>query len=308
LYNIEDKLLSLNCKPILVFQETDQLVENFFNSEIKKKYSNILRISNGREIQKLFQADRHLKLNQFITSLPNLVSEVKKLEKKLNDKNLPHKEFEKNTQLQACFLIFNYKIINQHFVVPAKNSDFLRLLIDPNDKNAIKINLSVFECEMPKKKSFLNNNNVDKKNSSMNLKKKINELKSKYTLKDIIYIEKYRSFFKLYLIKEYSYENLLFIEETEKYYNLTDLIEKKKRLLQFKNYFIDKNSPFELNLTNKDFEYFLKNYENDDIPNDIFNSLISKCELNLCDNYHRFFNSDLFDQMVNGISNYTVKY
>jgi hypothetical protein len=123
-------------------------------------------------------------------------------------------------------------------------------------------------------------------------------------LSDENLLEKYIEFSEL----EWSSENVYFKLDVMEYKKKTDL--KLKRIIADKlkeNYLIPSVSPLEINVTAKSLNPTLKQMDEFDFSNDLFNRIEREIDVNLCDTLARFIVSSQYEQFLKENENTLTK-
>jgi hypothetical protein len=114
-------------------------------------------------------------------------------------------------------------------------------------------------------------------------------------LKNERLLEKFVEFTEL----EWSSENIYFKIDLEDYKKKNDLKSKRNIALKIKeNYLMRNVSPLEINVTGKSLNPVLKQIEEQDFTNDLFDKVDSEVDVNLCDSLARFIISYQFDEYL----------
>jgi hypothetical protein len=123
-------------------------------------------------------------------------------------------------------------------------------------------------------------------------------------LSDEKLLEKYIEFTEL----EWSSENVYFKMDVMEYQKKNDLKSKRNVAHQIKeNYLIPNVSPLEINVTAKSLNPTLKQMEEHDFSNDMFNRIEREVDVNLCDTLARFIVSSQYDQFLKENENVLAK-
>jgi hypothetical protein len=127
-------------------------------------------------------------------------------------------------------------------------------------------------------------------------KKKRIELKiPKLFLTEILKNEKYKNYLKIFMVKEFQNENLIFFEEVSLYQNMPK-IDRLKRSKMIFNTFFTEGSNYELNITKKEKEEIIQKL--DYSPIDLFDNVLHKnIFVSIINSYSNFLVSDLYKEM-----------
>jgi hypothetical protein len=114
-------------------------------------------------------------------------------------------------------------------------------------------------------------------------------------LKNDRLLEKFIEFTEL----EWSSENVYFKIDIEDYKKKTDLKSKRNVALKIKeNYLMRNVSPLEINVTGKSLNPVLKQIDEQDFTNELFDRIDSEVDVNICDSLARFIISYQFDEFL----------
>jgi hypothetical protein len=204
--------IKLNIIPIIVHMESQENIINYFSSnEILKKYELITRIEDkSGELRKIFKVSSSKNEETF----NKLYRESKNIKKE----NIDHKGLSSFFYIEDDVIINEFRSNNLNDI-----PNLLKLTIDQNKlttsnsmrrsrRGSIIMQNKVDYVTKNRKRSPSLINSVIKRHS-IPKKKKIDFKNVKVPLEHIVESSELAEFFKLHLTKEYSVENILFIEQ-----------------------------------------------------------------------------------------------
>jgi hypothetical protein len=133
---------------------------------------------------------------------------------------------------------------------------------------------------------IIKSNKIDNKRLNMTID---------FIIKDEILLEKFVEFSEL----EWSSENVYFKIDSAEYQKKTDIKSRRNAAIQIKENYLTRNiSPLEINVSGKALNPTLKQIEELDFCNDLFEKINREVDVNLCDTLARFIVSSQYDHYL----------